>query len=113
MRSRCLDTELYRNVEKTTADTDDDLSTYKGSRGCVLRAVGQHEAHSQEVDGSSTGDIVLVMTCILDHERDHDRRDCRTEAEYSCDIAGGSEGLALNDLEIRVEVRKDRHVECH
>ena len=110
---RGLDAELDGDVEEAAADADGDLGADDGGGAGVCAAVGEHEAHAEQVDAGAEGDVVLVVGGVLDEEGDDEGGDGGGEAEDARDIAGCDDGFALHDDEVRVEVGEDGEVECH
>lgn len=53
------------------------------------------------------------MRCVLDHERDHNRRYGRCECEYACDITCRYIGFTLHNEQVREKVWEYAHVERH
>lgn len=75
--------------------------------------VFDHETDPHEVDARPKDNPGFSMFCVFYHEGYDNRSDGGGEGEGLDDVLGGGGGFILDDEEVGVEVRLDRHVEYY
>ena len=105
-----LHAKLSGHINHTSADPNSYLGPDDLCRGATLNAISDHKADSQEINGSTSSDEILVAVGVFDQQTDNDGRDCRGEAKGLGDVTSSGDGVVLHNLEIRVKVRLDGRV---
>lgn len=79
MTSRCLDTELNRDVEKTSSTTNHCLDRKYDECTASTSVVAEHEEETDYVDDTATCDKKTVASSVLNDEGYGNGGDGRSE----------------------------------